>query len=74
VKQKHRKSIEFIILYSLFNLVKGEDNLDIAAQKQTDVRIKQAANAPKNPTSWIIAIASIVLIGGALFLYSRVSW
>ncbi|NNV04869.1 YeeE/YedE family protein [Geobacillus sp. C56-T2] len=41
---------------------------------QQDVRAKQAANAPKNPTAWIIAVSCFVLIGGALFLYSRVSW
>ncbi|MGG3893713.1 YeeE/YedE family protein [Geobacillus stearothermophilus] len=47
--------------------------MEMTAQ-QRDVRAKQAANAPKNPTAWIIAVSCFVLIGGALFLYSRVSW
>lgn len=43
-------------------------------KKQTNIQVKQEANAPKNPTSFIIAVALVALIGGALFLYSRVSW
>jgi uncharacterized protein len=48
--------------------------LDIVVKKQTNIQVKQEANAPKNPTSFIIAVALVALIGGALFLYSRVSW
>jgi uncharacterized membrane protein YedE/YeeE len=55
-------------------LVKGEDKLDIAVKKQTNIQVKQETKAPKNPTSFIIAVALVVLVGGALFLYSRVSW
>lgn len=43
-------------------------------KKQTNIQVKQETNAPKNPTSFIIAVALVALIGGALFLYSRVSW
>lgn len=43
-------------------------------KKQTNIQAKQEVNAPKNPTSFIIAVALVALIGGALFLYSRVSW
>ncbi|GLH63085.1 YeeE/YedE family protein [Parageobacillus sp. G301] len=48
--------------------------MDIVVKKQTNIQVKQEANAPKNPTSFIIAVALVALIGGALFLYSRVSW
>jgi uncharacterized protein len=48
--------------------------LDIVVKKQTNIQAKQETNAPKNPTSFIIAVALVALIGGALFLYSRVSW
>ncbi|KPC97716.1 putative inner membrane protein [Geobacillus sp. BCO2] len=41
---------------------------------QQDVRAKQAANAPKHPTAWMIAVSILILIGGTLFLYSFVSW
>ncbi|MCK7606060.1 YeeE/YedE family protein [Geobacillus stearothermophilus] len=47
--------------------------MEVTAQ-QRDVRAKQAANAPKHPTAWIIAASILILIGGTLFLYSRVSW
>jgi len=47
--------------------------MELTAQQQ-DIRAKHTANAPKNPTAWIIAVSCLVLIGGALFLYSRVSW
>jgi len=47
--------------------------MEMTAQ-QRDVRAKQAANVPKHPTAWIIAVSILVLIGGTLFLYSRVSW
>uniref|UniRef100_C5DA24 Uncharacterized protein n=2 Tax=Anoxybacillaceae TaxID=3120669 RepID=C5DA24_GEOSW len=48
--------------------------MDIVVKKQTNIQVKQETNAPKNPTSFIIAVALVALIGGALFLYSRVSW
>ncbi|SFA46950.1 hypothetical protein SAMN05192569_101344 [Parageobacillus thermantarcticus] len=48
--------------------------MDIAVKKQADVQAKQETNTPKNPTSFIITVALVVLIGGALFLYNRVSW
>ncbi|AGT31683.1 membrane protein [Geobacillus genomosp. 3] len=47
--------------------------MEMTAQ-QRGVGEKQAAGAPKHPTTWIIAVSCLVLIGGTLFLYSQVSW
>lgn len=47
--------------------------MSVLAKKESTIHTKQAESKPKNLTDFIILIALTVLIGGALFLYFKVS-